>query len=64
VEVIDAGSPLDDARHSKAARPGALPFRRFASRHKRAIAKRWMVPILPAPTPARYEAIVQNGSYR
>src|SRR5271168_1247613 len=63
--VVDEGSPRGDARHSKAAPPGVPPFPPLRVRQKGAIAKRCsMIPILPAPKPARYEAIVQNGSYR
>src|ERR1700721_4327798 len=63
--VVDGGSPRGAARHSKAAPPGVPPFPPLRVRQKGAIAKRCsMIPILPAPKPARYEAIVQNGSYR
>jgi hypothetical protein len=63
--VVDGGSPRGAARHSKAAPPGVPPFPPLRVRHKGAIAKRCsMTRILAAPKPARYEAIVQNGSNR
>src|ERR1700722_10918559 len=55
--------PHGVARHSKVAWLRILPFQRFASdTRERSPSDFSMIPILPAPKPPRYEAIVQNGS--